>query len=248
MAKIRSIINAAETKNNSAGGSTKVSTSSNKPNQPVNDPITPESYRLIIETLDKFWKDYSKQSEDIQKLSTRIDQAEQRYQKFEDKLNVNDNRFQNEEKKLIEIETRFEDSKIKVIETLGLFVAVFSFVSIEFSLLKETTLIGAISFSFILAGLLILFILCLDYVIRYWRYDWEENDRNPTIIHLWKKHFWGLVILAIIIVLLGLAIPWIWQWNGDSSKKIKDINSPVLTIPSPTPLPINVSSASASMN
>lgn len=71
------------------------------------------------------------------------------------------------ERRLTEDENKIEESKNQNIETLGLFVALFTFISVEFSLFNDIKDFNSIiSLTFIIAGLLAFFVLLLYNVVR----------------------------------------------------------------------------------
>ena len=60
------------------------------------------------------------------------------------------------------LESKIEDSKLKIIETLGIFVALFTFISVETQILRsEVSLLAATGFSLIILGGLFLFLIIL---------------------------------------------------------------------------------------
>lgn len=66
-----------------------------------------------------------------------------------------------------EIRKEIDNSKLSVIETLGIFVALFTFISVEFQILKNTTSIfSMLGLSFVMLGSLVFFVLILHLVLN----------------------------------------------------------------------------------
>lgn len=69
--------------------------------------------------------------------------------------------------KIEKVDNKIDDSKTKVIETLGIFVALFTFVSIEFQAFSRAVRFQEIAgLSLIMLGSLLFFIIVLDFVLN----------------------------------------------------------------------------------
>jgi hypothetical protein len=103
------------------------------------------------EFLEKFKNDLNKKvNEDIKKLEDKIIESNEEIKKSEYNFN-----------------NKIESSRIKIIETLGIFVALFTFVSVEFQMFRifhRADSVGGLTL--ILLGSLISFLLILDFVIN----------------------------------------------------------------------------------
>ncbi len=131
------------------------------------------------------------------------------------------NRVVDLEKKISETEKKIEQSKDKNIETLGLFVALFTFISVEFSLLNGVKDFAiAISLTLTLAGLLILFTLLLHIVVRF-----SSNDGRG-----WMAFYILLFVISIGLVSVGILFPY-------------SVIGKNLSTPTPTPTPVASPSA-----
>ena len=106
---------------------------------------------------------------------------------------------------------------------MGLFVALFTFISIEFSLFKELTSFSqAVSLTLLIGGLLLLFILALHLIIR-------ATNTN-------KNYFW----IIACIVLLGISISLIFfgiNSQGYFKKWDYPLKPPSVATPSATLMP-----------
>lgn len=133
------------------------------------------------------------------------------------------------EQKLSDTDKKIEQSKDKNIETLGLFVALFTFISVEFSLFRTITdFSAAVSISFIAAGLLIFFVLILHLVII--------SSGNNTSWFI-KGFYVFLFLIAIILVYSGINFNDYFKKNYsiiDGKSSSAPIATPSATI---TPLP-----------
>lgn len=91
---------------------------------------------------------------------------------------------------LVDFKKNVNDTKLQYIETLGVFVAVFTFISVDFQILRTAQhpldLIGLILIS---AGLLILFPLLIHYIV--------SASKRPD------KIFKQLFITSILCIILG---------------------------------------------
>ncbi len=124
-----------------------------------------------------------------------------------------------------ETDKKIEQSRDKNIETLGLFVALFTFISIEFTLFREiTNFSAAVSISLIAAGLLIFFVLILHLIII-------SSGNNTS---KWIKAFYvGMFLAAVGLIIGGIG------FNNFFSNDIDyQIKSPTPTI-NPTITPPN---------
>ncbi|MBP9814367.1 hypothetical protein KBC80_04240 [Candidatus Woesebacteria bacterium] len=129
--------------------------------------------------------------------------------------------FLTQERRIQKVEDKMDESKTQLIETLGLFVALFTFISVGFSIFQglKPDVHGAISFMLLLGGLLIFFILLLHVIVRMGKDVWS------------KVTYFGLFIVAFSFIIIGL------NFNGYFSKKTFEV----------TPAPTQFASPSATI-
>lgn len=168
-------------------------------------------------------------SNDTEETLKRLNKAEEKIAEALQKLRSHQAEIDDTKKELKKAGETIEDSKTKLIETLGIFIALFAFVSIEFNLGKNLDEWGVVSFSLILAGILLIFVLSLDYVIRYWRFEWEVNEVNNNqnlslskFHNKWFNHFSILLFISVLLIIAGVVI----RFNNPVGNK--DITSNVL--------------------
>jgi len=101
-----------------------------------------------------------------------------------------------------QIESQFEEvrrDKISFITVCGIFVAIFTFISVEIQILRYICdFYKIIAFTLILPGILLLFIIFLDYIARSWLKDTSQEKSN-----------WGRFIVVILIS-IGLISVGLW--------------------------------------
>lgn len=94
------------------------------------------------------------------------------------------------EVKLRDLQSEVNETKLKTIETLGVFVAVFTFISIDFQILRTVEHpLDVFALLFLSAGLLMLFPLLINYVV---------NDNK-----IWNYKFNRLFFISILLVFIG---------------------------------------------
>jgi hypothetical protein len=113
------------------------------------------------------------------------------------------NKLAEANRKIDDTSLRTEDIKTKVIETLAVFTALFTFLSITFQILKDNSNpILALSLIAVAAGILIIFVLLVDWVARYWRYEANTGAEEPKGFAPWYKRlvwfFWIAVMLLSV--------------------------------------------------
>jgi hypothetical protein len=132
-----------------------------------------------------------------QESSQSTSDEEQNKKSTLDFINEYTSRVDDLEKRLDDDESKIEETKSQNIETLGLFVALFTFISVEFSLFKELTDFNmTISLTLIIAGLLIFFVLLLHNVVR------TANS------HRWWLFYLVLFVVAVSLVGFGIYFPY----------------------------------------
>lgn len=135
-------------------------------------------------------ENYVKGSAFKQIIEDRTKKAVNEYAKEKDfKQIVNDVIKDTEER----LRDKIDDSKLKTVETLGIFVALFTFVSIDYQVFKSyknpLTIGGLI---FILLGSLTMFVILIDYLII-------NSDKNNKIKKRIQAELWLVNILFLVI-------------------------------------------------
>lgn len=120
------------------------------------------------------------------------------------------------------LEKKIEESKIKTIETLGIFVALFTFIGVEFQVFKSFTgWEAAASLTFILLGALSFMMFSLHVFL---------HDELKTEIIL--EGYW--LIILFILMFLGTGV-YLFGKSGDvQNDAIPRITPSLITAPSPT--------------
>jgi uncharacterized membrane-anchored protein len=105
-------------------------------------------------------------------------------------------KIKTEEDKLKDkLEQKIEDSKLSVIETLGLFVALFTFISIDVQILKsDLNLLALAGFVLVTLGALSFFVICLNLLVT------KSDDRIKTS----KYRFVLAFIITILLLVCGV--------------------------------------------
>jgi Mn2+/Fe2+ NRAMP family transporter len=123
-------------------------------------------------------------SSQVKKINNRISEIEKRLDSFNE-------RFQKQNDKL-------NSDKTRVIETLGIFVALFTFISSEIQIFKnESNTFRALGLSLVFAGILAFFVLILELTVRS---NEELKDRTS-----WFR-FCILLIMSVALITSGIAI------------------------------------------
>lgn len=123
-------------------------------------------------------------------MENKTKEAVNKYAKEEGFKTVVNDVVRNTEEKLRD---KIDDSKLKTIETLGIFVALFTFVSVEFQIFRifhTPASIGGLTA--ILLGSLLFFSIILDYVL--------DSSDNP------KNKFYPLFIFSVFLISSGIYI------------------------------------------
>ncbi len=115
---------------------------------------------------------------------------------------------------------KLSSNQIRIIETLGIFVALFTFISVNIQIFRNVSdLLSAILFSIILAALTGIIILTVILVIH----SYEKEDKS------WWKKFRILIGLFIGLIVLGLigSLVFKLKLNPDINKENSQINTEI---------------------
>lgn len=97
---------------------------------------------------------------------------------------------------------KIDDSKLKTIETLGIFVALFTFVSVEFQFFRTfDNWLSIVSFTFILLGSLLTFVTVINYYLSETKEKKEVNGKEEI-----KSKFWSLIIIWMFLMSIGILL------------------------------------------
>ncbi|MDD5639660.1 MAG: hypothetical protein PHR47_02540 [Candidatus Pacebacteria bacterium] len=103
-----------------------------------------------------------------------------------------------------ELENKIENSKIKVIETLGIFVALFTFISVEFQIIKQgNTLLGVSGLTLLLLGSLLFFVIVMDMMLAINNFRKKTNWINKIQNAIKPDSNLKMTILFSIILVTG---------------------------------------------
>ena len=101
--------------------------------------------------------------------------------RINDETTISPERIENLEKQI----ARIDKEKVNFITIAGIFISIFTFISIDVQMFKYICDFKKIvSFIFIFAGVLMLFNLCLDYLAKTWVY---QHCRKVVLCN-WKRY------------------------------------------------------------
>ena len=137
---------------------------------------------VLTKTVIKHDQEISKQSESIDKLNEIVANFKDEVERLKEKL-----------------EKKIDDSRIRVVETLGIFVALFTFISIDFQVYRSYRHPLSISgLTLILLGSLLSIIILLDYfVIR---------NNNPDEPHKKSIRHLDLFLFSFLFIIIGIVL------------------------------------------
>lgn len=141
---------------------------------------------------------------------------------YTDSLEFKDKIEKNIEKRFDKLDDKIENSKLKTIETLGIFIGLFTFISVEFQIFRrDFDLAEAAGLSMIILGGMLLFINFMHFFII-------NNDENDNKEEKGRIIFFiaslALITAGIILFTInGLRSPVeIENYNKDSSIQVCD--------------------------
>ncbi|KKP96424.1 MAG: hypothetical protein UR99_C0018G0013 [Candidatus Moranbacteria bacterium GW2011_GWD2_36_12] len=147
-------------------------------------------------------------ADDFRKQQVEINK---RNKEFQEKYLENfKNQYQDDiDKKTKDLEDKIENSKLSVIETLGMFIALFTFISVDFQVFKSYRDPVAISaLTMILIGAIFLFIVVFDYFILQARKvrKTEENAITKKYVEDGRVSLVRKIIFCVSLVLIFLGV------------------------------------------
>lgn len=150
-------------------------------------------------SLDRIIKDITENQKEIEAMKALWSEAKDDLEKQQasyiqdtkNDLDIFKNEVKNEVKNGIKIE--IAETKVKVIETLGVFVALFTFVSLDFTLLKgDVNPLVSVALILVAGGLLLAFILTMHYILT------SEKATRGKPFAIW--------LLSLILLAAGIGI------------------------------------------
>jgi len=179
----------------------------------------PKDYRQIL-------KDTAK---DIQAINQKQQYIDNQLKTFEKK---NKGKIKTLENRI----NRLEDKQINIIETLAIFAALFTFVSIEFQIFhSQFSLRETAGLSLIIFGGLIFFISAIDFFLKLDLVSYKKDNKAPSLKTVLSNLFFliraAFLLIGIICILVGV---WLFSTNKiiqSQNVKIENHSNPNLTIP-----------------
>ena len=107
------------------------------------------------------------------------------------------------QERVTKMENRIEEIRINVINSLGVFIALFTFISVEFQLFQSlTSFTQYLSLTLILSGVFMFFVLFLDFVSQ------KNKHSKFTLPKDIKSHRWSLhqFLFGLCLILISLGI------------------------------------------
>lgn len=119
------------------------------------------------------------------------------------------NKLKESENRLKKMENKIENSQIRIVETLGIFVALFTFISTEFQAFKIYQSLKAIAgLSLIMLGGLLIFIIILNIVLMSSKID-KDATFNFLKCNTWSNVFilkFVFLILCLFFIVFGVIL------------------------------------------
>jgi hypothetical protein len=139
-------------------------------------------------------------------LEQYISSLQEEYGKIENKQNQIDNELE-----------RWRDDKVNLIEIVGIFVAIFTFVSVEIQILRGVTdYLRVAGLSVLLFSGLSFFLLVLFFISENWV---RKNNEDKKYNYFYKKSFGVFIILVIISLVGGIYLVVKGDYNNPSNIK-----------------------------
>lgn len=137
-------------------------------------------------------------SENEVTINRKLDEANQKFLELEEKIEETKNDTKTRiDKELEVVRQKIDESKTRVVETLGLFVALFTFLSLQVQIFKdERNIDQIIGLVLITGGLITFFVLVLDIMIK------NKDDAKGLL----KTRFFLLLIVSLLLVAAGILI------------------------------------------
>lgn len=174
----------------------------------------------IIEDQKKFDKQENQISQIIEVLRKLLDDYSKKFNENENKQNEIQKNLEktgeNLKKTREEIE-KWKDDKVNLIEILGIFVAIFTFVSVEIQILKGVTdYLRVAGLSILLFSGLSFFLLVLFFVSENWV---RKNNESEKYKHFYKKSFVIFIVLVFISLIFGIVLVTKGDYNNPANIK-----------------------------
>jgi cation transport ATPase len=158
-----------------------------------------QNYEDVVSQVQQNIKKFSLYDEIINALTENLTQ---RTKEIEELKNNYKKLEADAKKTYIEFKQETQTDKSKLIEVVGIFVAIFTFISIEVQILESINGVLRISgFTVLLFALLMLFLFLLNYMAD----NWINKDKNflPSLKHPFYKYILGIIILSLVLIGIG---------------------------------------------
>ena len=133
-----------------------------------------------------------------EKLTAVQDAIDKKHLAFEKKLKISENRTKDLTKDLAKQTKNLETEKTNLIEVVGVFVAIFTFISVEIKILNQATdFLRIAGLSILLFSGLFLFIYLLFVIAE----NWVGKEAKYLARTLWVSG--GLALIGIVLVTIG---------------------------------------------
>lgn len=142
----------------------------------------------------------------IEEKEADLDRKIQEYSSLKDKLTSMEGEFNDLGGKVDTVAEKIDSSTLKSIEIISVFVAVFTFITIDVSILKTQDLgifdaVGLITLS---AALLMLFSILIDILLRVWMPNSARDNRYAKMA---TKDFYWVIIALFLGSAICLSVP-----------------------------------------
>ncbi|MFZ2188742.1 MAG: hypothetical protein WAV73_04230 [Candidatus Moraniibacteriota bacterium] len=167
------------------------------------------------EVQQEMLKEFSKMQGDIGKIKQQLDwDSEKGSSNILDKISANmkDLTAENDELKadIYKSNKQIEKTKTQWVTFIGLFVSIFTFISIEIQILRYVCDFWRIAgFSLIIFSCLSGFVILLDYFSQKWVAT-KEDRKIVFPEEYFSRYFWNLLLLGVFIA----SIPYLFLWAG----------------------------------
>lgn len=171
--------------------------------------IKPEKFTFFIDEAGTQKEEENKILSELRDQRNEIDSLVRKNRKIERLINKQNKELSNTRDELNETRDDSKHIKLDFIQTLGIFVALFTFVSIEFRFLNQPLCFTQLlALNALLLGSLILFVILLGF-----------------LTNINKVNLFYLLILILAIIALGLAIYPTWENKNINCRILNNIEN-----------------------
>jgi len=129
-------------------------------------------------------------------INKKLDEANESFTKLENKVEQIERSTKSKiDKELSDLRLRIDESKSRVVETLALFAALFTFLSLQVQIFKEQTDVDQVlGLVLITGGLITFFVLILDLMIK------NKDDAKNFL----RIRFFLLLSISVLLIACGI--------------------------------------------